>query len=272
VGALTKRAVTTAVAIPLLLFVTFWDLTFAFESLAVLGLAVALFEFLNLAGERGMKPLRVEGMLALLFMLLPWLLKPMVHWEGREGFLAGLMLLTLTFLWSRRPMKEMAVSVSVTFFGAAYFGILGHYFFRLRDLPDGSWHLLFLFAATWAYDTGGYFVGRRWGRHRLAPLASPQKSWEGCIGGFFLALLGLFLLWKYVPFYAANYAPTDILVLAVLLSVFGQLGDLVESMMKRSLLAKDSGSLLPGHGGVFDRIDSLLFNAPALYYYLMVIK
>lgn len=271
-GPLMKRVVTASIAIPLLLFATFWDQTFAFKALAVLALGLALIEFLNLADERDMKTLKVEGVLALGFILLPWLLRPLVSSEGRGGYLIGLILLTLSFLWSRRPLKEMVVSVSVTFFGAAYFGVLGHYFFRLRELPDGAWHLLLLFTATWAYDTGGYFIGGRWGRHRLAPLASPQKSWEGCAGGFAFTFLGLFLLWKWVPFYAGNYTLTDLLVLSALLSVFGQLGDLVESILKRSLAAKDSGSFFPGHGGVFDRIDSLLFNAPALYYYLVIIK
>jgi phosphatidate cytidylyltransferase len=131
-------------------------------------------------------------------------------------------------------------------------------------------YLLWLYIATWAYDTGGYFAGRWWGKHHFAPLASPKKSLEGCIGGFALVLIGLFLLWKIVPFFAQTFSLLDVLALSVLLSLFGQLGDLVESLIKRSLSAKDSGSLLPGHGGVFDRIDSLLFNAPILFYYLIL--
>ncbi len=170
---------------------------------------------------------------------------------------------------SKRPLEEMVVSVSVTFFGAAYFGILGGYLLLLRELPQGPWLLIWLYVATWAYDTGGYFAGNLWGKHHFAPLASPKKSVEGCVGGFVLVLAGSFLLWIAVPFFAQTFSILDVLMLSLLLSLFGQLGDLVESLIKRSLSAKDSGSLLPGHGGVFDRIDSLLFNAPVLFYYLI---
>jgi phosphatidate cytidylyltransferase len=271
-GPLTKRILTAIPAIALLLFATFWEYTFLFKLIALAGLGLALFEYLNLADARKIKTLRTEGLLSLGFILLTWVLKPAVSWEGWGMLLVGVWILTLSFLWSNRPLKEMITSVSVTFFGVAYFGLLGVYFFRLRELPEGSWHLLFLYIATWAYDTGGYFGGRWFGKHKLAPLTSPKKTWEGCAGGLFLVLAGLAGLWKVFPFYSSHYTLADILVLSLLLSFFGQVGDLVESVIKRSLSAKDSGSFFPGHGGVFDRIDSLLFNAPVLFYYLMLLK
>jgi phosphatidate cytidylyltransferase len=273
-GPLTKRILVALVGIPVLLALTFWYWTAPFKWVAAAGLGLALLEFLHLADANRLKTLRVEGLVSLALLLLPWILQPLAPWGGCDAFLPGLFLLTLSFLGSRRPLSEMVVSVSVTFFGVAYFGVLGHYFFRLRDLPLGAWHLLLLYVATWAYDTGGYFAGRWWGRHRFAPLASPKKSVEGCIGGFVLVVAGLLLLWKGMNLFgvANPYSLADILVLSVLLSLFGQLGDLVESIIKRSLSAKDSGTLLPGHGGVFDRIDSLLFNAPILFYYLMLFK
>ncbi len=271
-GPLTKRILVASVAIPILLFLTFCDWTMPFKVLAVAGLGLALLEYLNLADARKFKTLRAEGMAALGLLLFPWVVQLPALWTGHDALPLGLFLLTLSFLWSSRPLKEMVVSVSVTFFGVAYFGVFGAYFFRLRDLPEGAWHLLWLYIATWAYDTGGYFGGRWWGKHRFAPLASPKKSVEGCIGGFVLTLAGLSILWKIFPFYAREYSFLDVLVLAALLSLFGQLGDLVESIIKRSLSAKDSGSFFPGHGGVFDRIDSLLFNAPILFYYLILFK
>jgi phosphatidate cytidylyltransferase len=273
-GTLTKRILVALAGIPLLLFLTFWNVTLPFKIVVVLALGIALLEYLRMADDHQLKTLRTEGMVALGFMLLPWMVRPLRDWGGRDAFLLGLFILTLCFLWSSRPLKEMVVSVSVTFFGAAYFGVLGHYFFRLRDLPQGAWHLVWLYVATWAYDTGGYFGGRWFGKHHFAPLASPKKSVEGCIGGFLLVLAGLLFLWKAmaalnVP---SDYNLADVAALSVLLSLFGQLGDLVESVIKRSLSAKDSGSLLPGHGGMFDRIDSLLFNAPILFYYLVLLK
>ncbi len=264
---MTKRVLFAVPAMVLLLAITFWSWTLPFKLTVAAGLGLALWEYFNLADAHKLNVLRVEGFVALALLLLPWIVQPLL-WAGQDAFLIGLFLLTLSFLWSQRPLKEMVISVSATFFGVAYFGVLGSYFFRLRDLPQGYWPLIWLYTATWAYDTGGYFAGRWWGRHHFAPLASPKKSVEGCIGGFTLVVASLFLLWKTVPFFAQEFSPVDVLALSALLSLFGQLGDLVESIIKRSLSAKDSGSLLPGHGGVFDRIDSLLFNAPILFYYL----
>jgi phosphatidate cytidylyltransferase len=269
---LTKRLLVAALVIPLVLFLTFWDQTFPFRLLTFGVILLGLWEYLTLCERHELTPLKTEGMVALAVMLSPWVLRPWVTWDGRGAFLLALMLLCLSFMGSTRPLKEMVNSVSVTFFGAAYFGVLAGYLFRLRELDHGAWHLLCLFIATWAYDTGGFFAGSLMGKHPLAPLASPKKSWEGAAGGVLLAFLGLGLLKVVFSFCEGFYSWSDVAALAVLLSLFGQLGDLVESMMKRSLTAKDSGSFFPGHGGVFDRVDSLLFNAPALFYYLLIVK
>ncbi len=273
-GPLTKRILVALVAIPVLLFLTFWNETLPFKIVVAAALGLSLLEYLRMADARKFKTLRTEGMVALGLLLFPWVVQLPALWTGHDALPLGLFLLTLSFLWSSRPLKEMVASVSVTFFGVAYFGVFGIYFFRLRDLPQGAWHLMWLYVATWAYDTGGYFGGRWWGKHHFAPLASPKKSVEGCIGGFAMVLAGLLLLWKAMAALGvpSTYSLADVVALSVLLSLFGQLGDLVESIIKRSLSAKDSGSLLPGHGGVFDRIDSLLFNAPILFYYLILFK
>jgi phosphatidate cytidylyltransferase len=269
-GSLTKRWLVALVAMPLLLGLTFWSWVIPFKLVVALGLALALMEYFQLADLRKLKTLRVEGLVVLGLLLLPGIVPALVPWEEKDVYLCALFILTLSFLWSKRPLKEMVVSVSVTFWGAAYFGVLGRYFLLLRDRPQGAWFLLWLYIATWAYDTGGYFAGNRWGKHHFAPLASPKKSVEGCIGGFALVLAGLFLFWRWAPVFSQTFSALDVFALSLLLSLFGQLGDLVESLIKRSLSAKDSGSLLPGHGGVFDRIDSLLFNAPILFYYLVL--
>jgi phosphatidate cytidylyltransferase len=271
-GALSKRILVALIAIPILLFLTFWNVILPFKLLVTAGLILALVEYLQLAYEDKIKPQRTEGILSLLIILLPLISKSLFSWTEGAGMLAVLLILNLAFLWSQRTVKRMVVTVSVTFFGVAYFGFFGGYFFHLRDLPQGAWLLLWLYISTWAYDTGGYFAGSLWGKHRLAPQVSPNKSWEGCAGGFALSLIGLYLLWEFMPAYSQIFNLMDVVILAVLLSFFGQIGDLVESIMKRSLSAKDSGSFFPGHGGVFDRIDSLLFNAPVLYFYLTLIK
>ncbi len=271
-GALTKRVLVALVAIPVLLFLTFWNQVLPFKLLVTAALILALIEYLQLAYEDKIKPQRTEGIVSLLIILLPLISKSVFSWTEGAGMLVVLLVLNLAFLWSQRTIKRMVVTVSVTFFGVAYFGFFGGYFFHLRDLSQGAWFLLWLYISTWAYDTGGFFAGSLWGKHRLAPQVSPNKSWEGCLGGFALTLMGLYLLWQFMPTYSRVFNLADVVILATLLSFFGQIGDLVESIMKRSLSAKDSGSFFPGHGGVFDRIDSLLFNAPVLYFYLVLIK
>ncbi len=270
-GPLTKRILTAAVAIPVLLLLTFWNKTFPWRLLVSLALSLSLWEFLMLAGLKEIKVLKVEGMTALGIFLLPWILKPWLTWSEGDSFLMALLLITLSFLWSSRSLKDMVFAVSITFFGVAYFGIFSDYVFRLREMTHGAWHLLWLYAATWAYDTGGYFIGKRFGKHSLAPVTSPKKTWEGCVGGFLFVVTFLFLFWRIFPVYNL-YSGTEVALLSLLLSVFAQLGDLTESLIKRSLGAKDSGTLIPGHGGIFDRIDSLLFNAPVLFYFLILFK
>jgi phosphatidate cytidylyltransferase len=133
------------------------------------------------------------------------------------------------------------------------------------DAFSGGDCLLFLFALLWVGDTAAMWVGSALGKHRLAPAVSPNKTIEGFIGGLLgAAVIGIVMaLWKFsgLPWY-------HVLGIAIGCSLFGQLGDLVESMWKRSLGIKDSSTLIPGHGGVLDRFDSLLFAAPFMYFYL----
>ena len=130
--------------------------------------------------------------------------------------------------------------------------------------PDGPFHLLFLLVVIWASDTAGYFIGKNFGKHKSSPRISPNKSWEGTIASFLAALLVGAVTAVY--FWGGDDL-AELLALAALLNIAGQLGDLAESGLKRRAGVKDSSSLIPGHGGVLDRIDALLFAAPVLWYY-----
>ena len=135
------------------------------------------------------------------------------------------------------------------------------------SIQSGDW-LLFLFGLLWVGDTAAMGVGKWIGKHKLAPAVSPNKTVEGFFGGIVGAVvIGVIMyLWKF-----SDISFTHVLAIAVGCSVFGQLGDLVESMWKRSLGIKDSSAIIPGHGGVLDRFDSLLFAAPFMYYYKLLI-
>jgi phosphatidate cytidylyltransferase len=134
-----------------------------------------------------------------------------------------------------------------------------------RLLPQGEWLIFFLLLVTWASDTGAYYVGTLYGRHRLAPTISPKKTVEGLVGGLIAAIIaGYIARWWFLP----ELSGLDCLVLATLLTIAGLWGDLAESAMKRTVGMKDSGGILPGHGGMLDRLDSLLFATPVFYYYI----
>ena len=149
--------------------------------------------------------------------------------------------------------------------GILYVGwLLGH-LVALRGMEDGRNWVFFILFVTWVSDTFAYFVGKRLGRHLLAPGISPGKTWEGTAGGLGAAVAMGIVFFTPTPFQLPmGYG--QLILLAILVSVCGQLGDLVESLLKRNMGAKDSGSMMPGHGGVLDRFDSLILSAPVLYY------
>jgi phosphatidate cytidylyltransferase len=133
----------------------------------------------------------------------------------------------------------------------------------LHDLPAGGpWWLLFALAVNWLGDTGAYYVGRRWGRHKLAPVVSPGKSWEGAVAS---AVAALIFGCIYLPLAIHGVSVPLAALVGVIANAAGQLGDLAESAIKRGAGVKDSGSMLPGHGGMLDRLDSTLFTMPVLW-------
>jgi phosphatidate cytidylyltransferase len=149
--------------------------------------------------------------------------------------------------------------------GVLYVGLLLPHFYWLRHLPDGSAWVTFVIAVCMGGDSGGYFVGHALGRHKLIPRVSPGKTVEGAIGIVFFSLL-LGAAGKVILLPERQWG--ELLALAFVMAVVGQLGDLGESAMKRTFGAKESGWIFPGHGGVLDRIDSLLFPLTVVYYYV----
>ncbi len=158
---------------------------------------------------------------------------------------------------------------AITISGALYIGWLGAYMISLRNLPNGMWWFLIAMPSLWAADSGAYFYGRKFGKHKLSPRLSPKKSWEGYIAGIFAGILigALFAWWLGgLAGPSAGITPLHGAILGLVLSIFPTLGDLGESMIKRQVGVKDSSNLLPGHGGMFDRIDSWLWGAMLSYY------
>jgi phosphatidate cytidylyltransferase len=181
-------------------------------------------------------------------------------------FVFSLLILSVLYMVSSRDLSSTIASIGMSLFGILYVGFLLSYIFLIRKGVDGKEWVLFLVATVWAGDICAYLGGTAFGRHKLYPKISPNKTFEGLagavVGSVIVALVfsGLFL-----PGLNRGAA----VLFGIGLALFGQVGDFIESMLKRSAQVKDSGSLIPGHGGMLDRLDSLLFTAPFLHYSLL---
>jgi phosphatidate cytidylyltransferase len=172
-------------------------------------------------------------------------------------------------LLSPGPFERRLKDLAITAFGVLYVGFTLSTVASTRSLPAGEWLVLFIALVTWASDTGAYYAGTLWGKHLLAPSVSPKKTIEGVAGGLALAVGAALLAHAW---FVPQLSLSDALILGMLLTVSGLLGDLWESAIKRRMGVKDSGSILPGHGGMLDRLDSLLFTAPTFYYYVTCVR
>jgi phosphatidate cytidylyltransferase len=245
----------------------------AFWSLIALQVTLGLIEFYRMMRRRGLRPYRRLGIATSLTLL--WIcFRPDVPYVG---FLVTSGLLLVLALELRRPEARQRVEdIAVTCFGVLYVGWLSAHLVLLRELPwragtgypDGAAYVLLAFFVTWSCDLGGFAIGMAFGRNRPWASISPRKSVEGAIGAFAFAVGAAFIAraW-FAPFLGVR----DAAAVGLLVGVFAQVGDLVESLLKRDTSHGDSSDLIPGHGGVLDRFDSLLFAAPAIYYYLSVV-
>ena len=176
--------------------------------------------------------------------------------------------LTVLILFTRRPLVEALPSAGISSSGFLLVAFPFSFAVRLHGMAgQGPRLLLFALAVTWAADTTAYFIGRAMGKHPLAPHISPKKTWEGSIGGIIGSLLIAYAAKFFLPI-----ALPHLLAMAFLGNIAGQMGDLLESAYKRSAGVKDSGSLLPGHGGVLDRIDAQILCIPVIWYYLVLVN
>jgi phosphatidate cytidylyltransferase len=265
-----KRILTAAVLIPLVLVLVFlgpkWLLTLVVAGVA----ALAAWEYLGLAERSGIKPPRVAVLVALAL-----LFAGNLQYPDQTAVLFGILCLgLLVYCTFASPVEQVMPNSAVSVFGMVYVGLAMLTLPALREETNGPSLVAFLLVVVWAGDIAALYVGRAWGRHKLAPTLSPKKTWEGSLGsvvgsllagGAMLALADWLAQWDSAKL---SY-PEDIwywLGLAVGLNIAAQVGDLVESALKRSVGVKDSGDLLPGHGGVLDRIDALLLAAPVLWY------
>lgn len=282
-----KRVLTAAVLVPLVLLVVFRAPLWLF-ALVVAGVAIlALHEYLNILKAHDLKPMRIlayaVGLLAFCWTYIqcvPMLVVVPLPKFVQDGWGVVLMLpiifgIPLVF---RSDLRKGLLDSAGSCFGVLYIPFSLMLLLPLRS-GFSPWLVVFVLFSVWAGDTAAYYVGRTLGRHKLAPAVSPNKTWEGSAGSIIASVAVAFLIFHYQlevtnlfrGFHGTEleYFPSrgQMIVLGIVTNIAAQFGDLFESAIKRSAQIKDSGSLLPGHGGVLDRIDALLFAIPVVWYY-----
>ncbi|NIS59424.1 MAG: phosphatidate cytidylyltransferase [Proteobacteria bacterium] len=177
----------------------------------------------------------------------------------------SIVFLSIVYMLKSKNFTLAISKMALTLFGILYIGLLLSYVILIDKTAPGKQWVFFLVSTVWAADIGGFLIGSLMGRHKLYPKVSPNKTFEGLGGGMGLAITAALL---YRRLFFSNLDVSDCIFLGVSLTLFGQMGDFTESMIKRSAQVKDSSGLIPGHGGMLDRLDSFLFSAPFLYYYI----
>ena len=265
----SRRVLVALVFTPLFYLLVRYAPPSAFFALVTTAAMLALAEFYKLHfREQGVPNTGLVLGLGAVIVLLVSMQWPSIM-PKHAAFLVTLMALLLYRVYSRRGFSQSLVESAVLIFGPLYIGLtLGHLLLT-RSLADGAFLIFFVVLVTWASDTGAYYVGRSLGRRKLSPVMSPNKTVEGFFGGLLLGLISALVarIW-FLP----SFTVVDCVITGLLLPMAGLVGDLAESALKRSAGVKDSGSLLPGHGGMLDRIDSLLLTAPTFYYYVFLVK
>jgi phosphatidate cytidylyltransferase len=279
-----KRVVTAVVLIPFVVGLVLYGSTLLVALGTGVFMVLALLEYFALGeaiGWRAHRPWTITCALVVLFLQwlpsvvragdfggysvpagLQWLVYRIIP-HPEEAFLLFVLGLAVITLFTRRPLVETLPAAGISASGLLLVAFPLTYAVRLHGWGEyGPWLLLFALVITWAGDTAAYFAGRAFGRHLLAPHLSPNKTWEGSLAGLAASIVvgAVFQRWLHAPL-------AFLIGMAVAGNVAGQVGDLLESAYKRSAGVKDSGALLPGHGGVLDRIDALILAFPVVWYY-----
>jgi phosphatidate cytidylyltransferase len=264
---LALRVLTAVVALPLLGALVFWREPLGFGVLVIVVAGLALTEYVHLVLASASRRLRAEVIAVGVALAAGFYLRPDL---GAVWVVGAVVAAATVVLLEPGDLPGAGARLGLAGFGVVYLGLLPATLAVVhRDAPNGAIWVCAAVAVTFGNDTGAYFTGRALGRHKLYPTISPAKTVEGAGGGL-VASLGLMLAGH------ATVAPTltiaDCFLIAVPAAVLGPIGDLVESMIKRSVGAKDSGKLLPGHGGMLDRIDALLFVSAWTYVYVLHLR
>lgn len=267
-GNTAVRILVSVIAIPALLLMAYFGGVY-FLSFVLIIAGISFYEFAVMARKKNANVNVYPGLIAVIFLIL----NQYRFFFSQYNFLI-IVFLVLLIIELFRNYGSAILNISTTLLGIFYFGLFGSTLVGIREFypnidglyNNGGYLIISIFASIWICDSAAFFGGTALGKHKLFPRVSPKKSWEGAVFGFVFAILAMIL---------AKYLVLDFLLLKDAIAIgfitgtFGQIGDLAESLLKRDAGVKDSSGLIPGHGGIFDRFDSLLFSAPLIYLYLI---
>ena len=231
-------------------------------------LCLAAYEYAMLFRREGFRPAAILLVLAVPALVIA---RHLFNFDNDPAILAIMTLLSMTWhaIDFERGAPQAGTDFALSLAGILYIGWLGSFFISLRQMPDGVWWFMTALPAVWLADSAAYSFGKRFGRHRLAPRLSPNKTWEGYLSGVIvgpLLALGMLRLWQFGAGPDSTLTLTRGLIVAVVVAILAPIGDLGISMLKRQFGVKDTGSLLPGHGGALDRIDSWVWAAVLAFF------
>ena len=271
---LRQRVLSAVIFVPII-FASIWFGNPWFSIVVAIAALLGVIEFYSMVDRRRWQPLAVFGTLWTLFFIFNAYYAPKYSSDNiyilvTSALIASAVALSLVWvLFLRSSGEKVMVGWAASVTGIFYMGWLLSYWVLIMNSYGGDWNgrnwvLLALFS-TFAVDTTAYFVGRAWGRHKMAPTVSPGKTWEGAAGGLVGAIVAVIALALLLD---VDISYSEMVIIGVLIAVFAQLGDLAESKLKRSVGVKEASNLIPGHGGILDRLDSIVFTGVVVYYCL----
>jgi phosphatidate cytidylyltransferase len=271
---LRQRVLSAVIFVPII-FASIWFGNPWFSIVVAIAALLGVIEFYAMVDRRRWQPLAIFGTLWTLFFIFNAYYAPKyssnnIYILVTSALITSAVALSLVWvLFLRSSGEKVMLSWAASVTGIFYMGWLLSYWVLIMNSYGGDWNgrdwvLLALFS-TFAVDTTAYFVGRAWGRHKMAPTVSPGKTWEGAAGGLVGAIVAVIALALLLD---VDISYSEMVILGVLIAVFAQLGDLAESKLKRSVGVKEASNLIPGHGGILDRLDSIVFTGVVVYYCL----
>ncbi len=258
------RILTIIVTVPVIVACTYyggWGFFILVTALALLSLN----EFYSLMNKKGYSPSYLVGFIATIFFtwFTTYTLKH-PHWEPyATGILTTAIIITFSAGIFLKKAQDSTVNASITLLGILYIGWLFSYLILIREMTLHGAYLFFLIIAVWACDVTAYLVGTYLGKVKLSPFISPKKTVEGAVSGLIVAVIAAAIFSKLIGMSLIHG-----IILGAVIGIVGQISDLVESLIKRDAGVKDSSHIVPGHGGVLDRMDSFILTAPIMYYYI----